>query len=413
MTVPDSAETFHRELAELRLRFQAMQPELEVTVRDSDMGVEGYVVVWNTGISRGGVFGAQGAGKGGTRLTKDLKLEDVKRLARAMAEKNAAAGLPLGGAKSGMKMDPADPDYEKKFRRFAQLCKPLLHENGGIFGGFGYDVGCHPPKNAVWACDQLKTLRCFTGKPVEMGGTDYDRVGIAGLGVAVAAKTLLEETGSGAAGKTFSVQGAGAMGAAVVRYFSEYGGTLKCLSDPKYGGTWLLSKGVSASLPAALAAQDTAQALALLQAEGILQSADSFEALYAEVDVLFPCAMEDVLRADNADKVCAKAVVEGANNPTTEEAHAILFKKGIAVVPDIIANAGGIIAAFVELTSTLTPEENVKTRGNVTAAMDMTIQRVSNNVRRLAVLSKQLNVRSDQIGDYIAYRNIFFGIKEA
>jgi glutamate dehydrogenase (NAD(P)+) len=410
---PDSAEKFHHELAELRQRFQAMQPELEVTVRDSDMGVEGYVVVWNTGISRGGVFGDQGAGKGGTRLTKDLKLEDVKRLARAMAEKNAAAGLPLGGAKSGMKMDPADPEYEKKFRRFAQLCKPLLHENGGIFGGFGYDVGCHPPKNALWACDQLKTLRCFTGKPVEMGGTDYDRVGIAGLGVAAAAKTLLEETGSSATGKTFAVQGAGAMGAAVIRYFSEYGGILKCLSDPKYGGTWLFAKGVSAALLAALTVQDKEAALPLITAEGVKQSEDSFEALYAEVDVLFPCAMEDVLRADNADRVRAKYMVEGANNPTTEEAHAVLFKKGVAVVPDIIANAGGIIAAFVELTSKITPEENVKTRGNVIAAMDMTVQRVSDNVKRLVSLSKKLNVRSDQIGDYIAYRNIFFGIKEA
>lgn len=405
--VPDSAEAFRKELAELRQKFQSMTPELEVTVRDPDMGVEGFVVVWNTGISRGGPL--HNCGKGGTRIMKNLTLDDVKRLARAMAEKNAAAGLPMGGSKSGMRLDPADPDYEKKYRRFAELCAPLLHERGGIFGGFGYDVGCIPPKNAVWACDQLKTTRCFTGKPVEMGGTDYDKEGIAGLGVAVAAKTLIEENGGAAAGKTFSVQGAGAMGAAVIRYFSGYGGVLNCVSDPKYGGTWALDKAPSAALVEALSHQKK-EAADLLAKEGRKVSADSADALYAATDVLFPCAVEDVLRKDNAGRVQARFISEGANNPTTEEAYALLSEKGVKIVPDIIANPGGVIAAFVELTSKVTPEENAKTRAKVTEAKEMTISRVTANVKRLVKIVNSLNVPADQAGDYMAYCNIFYGL---
>ncbi len=406
--IPATAADFHAELTDLQQKFQAMEPELELTIRDPEMGVEGYVVVWNTGISLGGALPA--CGKGGTRVTKDLKLDDVKRLARAMAEKNAAAGLPLGGAKSGLRLDPTSPDYEKKYRRFVELCKPILHEHGGIFGGFGYDVGCIPPKNAIWACDQLKSNRSFTGKPVDMGGTDYDKEGIAGLGVAVAAKTLIEENGNTAQGSTFAVQGVGAMGAAIIRYFVDYGGVLKYLSDPKYGGTWGINNTPSADLIDALAHQKKDIAIDLLAKEATKISDDCTEALYADVDVLFPSAMEDVLHKGNAAKVKAKFMVEGANNPTTAEAHQILFDKGIKAVPDIISNPGGIIAAFVELTSKATSEENVKTHINVTNAKEMTITKVSENTKKLVNIVNTLKVRPDLAGDYMAYRNIFYGL---
>ena len=174
---------FYAELASLQAYFEAMQPELEVTLRDPALGIEGYVVVWNTGISVGGPL--ERCGKGGTRITPTVSLQEVKMLARTMALKNAAAGLALGGAKSGLKLDPAAPGFEKQYRRFVRLCAPLLREKGGVFGGFGFDIGGRP-EHALWACDELNSTRCFTGKPLHMGGTDYDREGIAGLGVAVA-----------------------------------------------------------------------------------------------------------------------------------------------------------------------------------------------------------------------------------
>lgn len=233
---------FLAQLDRLRKDFDAMQPELELTVRDSAMGVEGYVVVWNTGISTGGPLGH--CGKGGTRITPTLTLDEVKMLARTMALKNAAADLPLGGAKSGLKLDPAVPGFEKQYRRFVRLCAPVLHENGGPFGGFGFDIGGRP-EHALWACDELKSTRCFTGKPLNMGGTDYDREGIAGLG------------------------------------------------DPKYGGTWTFDKPLSDSLHRALTGQES----------------------------------------------------------DTPGARTELERRGIGVVPDFIANSGGIIAASAASTA--------------------------------------------------------------
>src|SRR6202165_2409847 len=100
-------QAFYAELKTLEDHFEAMAPELEVTLRDSALGVEGYVVVWNTGISIGGPF--ERCGKGGTRITPQVSLDEVKMLARTMALKNAAASLPLGGAKSGLKLDPRAP----------------------------------------------------------------------------------------------------------------------------------------------------------------------------------------------------------------------------------------------------------------------------------------------------------------
>lgn len=409
-----TADEFYQHYEGLRARFYDMEAELSVTVRDPAAGIEGYVVVWNTAICKGGPFdrNGKGCGKGGTRILPDLKLDDIKRLARAMAEKNAAAGLPLGGAKSGLRYDSGAPDYEEKYRRFVKLVQDagILAENGGIFGGFGYDIGGRPPHNAHWACEELGSPHSFTGKPVELGGTDYDREGIAGLGVAVAAKTLLEEKKHDLKSAGFAVQGTGAMGGAVIRYFSQYGAILKSLADPKYGGTWHLPAGASADLIHAIAAQDTDLISSLLNDEGEHLSSDCQDVLYQEVDVIFPCALEDVITADNAGKIKARYISEGANNPTHDEAHQILFDQGTIVIPDIIANAGGIIAAYVELTHEANPEENVRTRIKTQAAKEMTERKISANVRELLRYVEALGVRPDKVGDYMAYRNIFYGI---
>lgn len=384
---------------DLRQRFSAMQPELEVTVRDPARDVEGYVVVWNTGISHGGPL--DGCGKGGTRIMPNLKLDDIKRLARAMAEKNAAAGLPLGGAKSGMRGDPSDPAYETKFRYFVKAVKNsnILFEQGGIFGGFGYDIGCKPPLNAVWACEELESRKSFTGKPLDMGGTDYDREGVAGLGVATAAKTMLEHYKHPVKDASFIIQGMGAMGAAVLRYFNGYGGQIKALADPKYGGTWTFDKNTSGELLEALIKQNTDMVRTLLEQEGTFLSENVQDVLTIVADVAFPCAVEDVITKDNANQIGAKFLCEGANNPTTAEAHTMLHKRGIKAVPDIIANPGGIIAAFVEMTT--------DSGDKAQAAKDMTIERVTANTRDMLALCDRFDIPADMAGDFMAWSRIF------
>jgi len=399
-------QEFTARLAELEQRFENMQPELETVLRDPENDVEGYVVVWNTGISADGPLAR--CGKGGTRITPDVTLEEVKMLARRMALKNAAAGLPLGGSKSGLKADPDAADFEKKYRRFAQLCKPFLFENGGVFGGFGFDIGARPV-HPHWICDELSSTRCFTGKPVEMGGTDYDREGIAGLGVAVAAKAALEEDGTSAKGAKFAVQGAGAMGGAVIRYFSAYGGVLDSVADPRLGGTWIFGEnGAPDDLVGALGqgAFDTAQTL--LNDGGYEHLPDDNEAvLYRAVEAVFPCAVQDVVTKDNAAKIKAPYLVEGANGPCTAEAHKLLHKQGVIVIPDFIANPGGIIAAYVEMTSSATAEENAKTRIKVKEAKALTEAKIAENVAKLMRLVRDLDVPPVRAGLYLALCGIF------
>ena len=168
----------------------------------------------------------RGPAKADLRCEVTLDLAQVGRLARTMAVKMRRPDYRWECAKSGVKMDKNDPQYERKWRRFVELTAPLLHERGGPFGGYGYDKGCRIPDNAVWTVDELTTRqigsqRSFTGKPVAMGGTDYDREGIAGSGVAVAARTLLETIGKSCAWRAFAVQGVGAMGAASVAIFAN------------------------------------------------------------------------------------------------------------------------------------------------------------------------------------------------
>jgi glutamate dehydrogenase (NAD(P)+) len=388
-------EVFLAELMALRARFDSMEPELAETVADPDMGVEGYVVVWNTKISEGGPL--QYSGKGGTRATPTLSLDEVKMLSRNMAIKNAAAGLKMGGAKSGIKADPDAPDFEKKYRRFVSLCKPLLHENGGIFGGFGFDIGSKPV-HARWACDELKSTRSFTGKPLDMGGTDYDREGIAGLGVAVAAKTMMELKGENPAKATFAVQGMGAMGAAVYRYFSETGARLAALGDPKYGGTWAFDKPLSREFHEALVRQDVEKAKTLLAKEGRKISGDTQDVLYQEVDVLFPSAVQDVITDANVDRIKARFMSEGANKPTKESAQLRLHERGIWVVPDFIANPGGVIAAYVELTS--------QSDNKAEEAKDFTRRKITENVKEMVALMDEYDVAPQQAGMYMALSKI-------
>lgn len=391
---------FFERLAELDKSFNRLQPELELTVRDPELDLEGYVVVHSTLAARGGPLGR--CGKGGTRITPQVSLDEVKMLARIMTLKNAAAGLALGGAKSGLRADPDEPDFERKYRRFVSLVKPILVENGGIFGGFGFDIGGRPI-HPIWACDEMKSRRGFTGKPLSMGGTDYDKEGIAGLGVATAGRTVLECDGKDLAETTFAVQGLGAMGAAVIRYFSEHGAKLSYVSDPRVGGTYRLPDGVTPQLLESISTH-TFDKTAEILGSGKFEKLALDDVLYQDTDVLFPCAVQDVVNAKNCDRIRARYLVEGANNPCSEEARTALHARSVCVIPDFIANPGGIIAAFVEMT---TENEGMKGSEKVERAKSFTRQRITENIQKLHGLVKRLDIEPAQAGRYMALVNIF------
>ncbi len=401
---PNTSSAFKEEFKKLETEFSNLEPQLEVTVRDPEYGMEGFAVVMNT--MPNPVPNLTPCGKGGTRITENVTLAEVKMLAKKMALKNAAAGLPIGGSKSALVGDPDSKDFEKLYRSFVRALKPNLRENGGIFGGFGFDIGARPihPK---WACDELQSMKSFTGKPVEMGGTDYDKEGIAGLGVAVAAETALKLDKQDINSTSFSVQGLGAMGAAVVKYFSERGGKLKAVSDPRIGGSFLFQEPVSKELIDSISSANFDETNKLLkELDSCVKNDCLNQVLFEQVDVAFPSAIQDVITLENVSKVQAKYWVEGANSPVKEEAYSSLYESGKVVIPDFIANPGGVIAAYVELSSELTPEQNAKTRGNVIKAKELTEQLISKNVEVLLEKSRALKIDTKTIGLFISYSKI-------
>lgn len=401
--LPLTSRAFSDELKVLERRFESLEPELQLSVRDEDLGVEGHVVVWCTRNAAQGPLGR--CGKGGTRITPNLTLDEVRMLARTQSLKNAAAGLPLGGAKSGLRADPDNPQFEQQYRRFVHLVAPALRHNGGPWGGFGFDLGARPI-HAHWACEELGRSDIFTGKTLEMGGTDYDKEGIAGLGVAVAAATLLHERNRPVEGATVSVQGLGAMGAAVCRYAAEQGMRVTTICDPRIKGCWTSADGINPTLLDSIATMDFAKTLSLLEASTL--KCDPLDAvLSADTDIFFPCAIQNVIRRDNVDIIRSRSVVEGANNPVSDEARSALHAQGIDVIPDIIANPGGAIAAFVELTSSVSAEENARTGAKSTEAKNITRQRVAENVCDVLRLSDQTRCSPAEAAHYLAYQRIF------
>lgn len=393
---------FLKQLEQLELRFNRDRAELEVTVRDNELGLEGYVVVWN---SRPGLKGPLGpCGKGGTRITPDVSLDEVRMLARRMALKNAAAGLAMGGAKSGFRANPDLPECERLYRRFARMVSPLLVENGGTFGGFGFDIGARPDHPKI-VCDELNSLRCFTGKPLEMGGTDYDREGLAGYGVVVALKTMIEEFGENLSEQKVAVQGLGAMGMAVCRYLLECGGRLVAVCDPRIGGSYRCGDNIRAELLRAIESGDIGEVGGVLKSRAEKFALDD---LIAEpVDILVPAAIQDAVNENNVQRLRTRYVVEAANGPCSASAQIKLELAGVRILPDFIANPGGIIAAFVELTSKVAPEENVRTRANVLASKKYIDERISENVRRCVELCKQNDVGLISAGRFLALNNIY------
>lgn len=405
---PQTQDEFLSQLNQLEQAFKKMRPVLEVTLRDPALDVEGFIVVHNTAISLGGPLNgmySQGCGKGGTRIAPDVDMDTVKMLAHKMALKNAASGLPLGGSKSGLRADPDDPNFEQKYKRFVELSRSFLYENGGCFGGFGFDIGARP-EHALWACDTLGSFNSFTGKPAHMGGTDYDREGIAGYGVAVAARAYLDVQDKDIKETRFIVQGAGAMGAAVIRYFNEFGAILVGVTDPRLGGAWELSQAPSAMLVEALSHMDFEKASACLKNEATSLD-DLDDAMYRPCDILFPCALQNAIDHHNAHKIQAKAVVEGANGPCTNDAYYHFHQHGIDVVPDFMANSGGVIAAFTELTEEVDWQINAKEGIKAQLAKDKAQFSISKNIHEMMSLIKQFNIRPDQAGLYMSLRRLF------
>jgi glutamate dehydrogenase (NAD(P)+) len=310
-------------------------PEKVVCVADRRTGMRGVLVLDNT---------ARGTGKGGTRMSPTLTVSEVARLARTMTWKWAAVDLFHGGAKAGILGDPDAPGKEAVLRAFARA---LANEVPGEYV-FGLDMGLSEGDAAVLA-DELGDRGAAVGLPRALGGLPYDELGVTGFGVAEATDAACGVTGTELAGARVAVQGFGAVGAAAARRLAELGAVVVavstaegCLQDPD---------GLDV---AALLGLRTEAGDACVHHYGRAVQPVA-ELLSLDVDVLVPATREDVIDEDVARRTTAGLVVEGANMPTTAGAQEVLAARGIAVVPDFTANAGGVVAAAHSMTARNSP----------------------------------------------------------
>ena len=297
-------------------------PEKILYVYDPKTKLKGILVVDNT---------VRGPAIGGTRMAPDISTEEIFRLARAMTFKNAAADIPHGGGKSGIMADPETKNKYELVRAFAKGIEPITSYVPGP--DMGTDEHC-------MAIVQEEIGRAI-GLPRERGGIPLDEIGSTGYGVVVSTEVACEYVLLDLSKASVAVEGFGAVGKAVVKFLTEKGTKIVAVSDSK--GAIYQPNGLD--YEKLLKAKETTGAVKNYKDGRIIENEELFR---LPVDILIPGARPDVISKENARDVKASLVVEAANIPATIEAEKILHDRGILVVPDFIANAGGVITAAVE-----------------------------------------------------------------
>jgi glutamate dehydrogenase (NAD(P)+) len=296
----------------------------------------GYRVLYNT---------SRGPAKGGIRFDLNVTIDEVKALAAWMTWKCAVVNLPFGGAKGGVICDPLQMsagELERLTRRYT----------AGIIATLGPDSDVPAPdvntneRVMAWVMDTYSmhmrhtVTAVVTGKPIEMGGS-LGRREATGRGCMIVTKQALKHLGMPISGTTVAVQGFGNVGSVAAQLLSREGAKIVAISD-RTGG-YHNRNGVD--IDAAIKHVRQHRSL-----DGFTggDSISNEELLTLDVDVLLPAALENVITSKNAGKVRAKIICEGANGPTTAGADSILDEKGVFVIPDILANAGGVTVSYFE-----------------------------------------------------------------
>ncbi|UTM39793.1 Glu/Leu/Phe/Val dehydrogenase (plasmid) [Rhodococcus pyridinivorans] len=289
---------------------------------------------------------SRGPGKGGLRYSKDVTLDEVRALAMWMTWKCALVDVPYGGAKGGVRFDPklySRDEVQRVTRRYTSEIIPIIGPTQDIPAP---DIGTDEQVMA-WMMDTYSAsqghtvLGVTTGKPLELGGS-LGRPTATSLGVAHIALAALNHLGRRLSETTAAVQGFGKVGRGAAHFLWEAGVKVVAVCD-EYGAVFNARGLCLPELEAHAAATGS-----VLGFEGGEDLGDRDALLYLDVDVLVPAAVEGVLHAGNADRVRASLIVEGANGPTTPAADEIFRAADTLVVPDILANAGGVIVSYFE-----------------------------------------------------------------
>jgi len=299
-------------------------PEKIMLLRQPRVGLEAIVVVDNV---------ACGPAIGGVRMAQDLTIDEIYRLSRSMTLKNAAAGLPHGGAKSGIIADPACSREQKEIlvRTFARMIRELTEYIPGP------DMGTNE-ECMGWVKDEIGRA---AGLPRALGGIPLDEIGATGFGVAIAAEVAASAAGISLKGSKLAVQGFGAVGRHAANFLGKRGTILVAVSDSQ--GAIQNQNGLDID---ALIKHKKEDSPVHTFPGG--QAIDRNALIGIQCDIWIPAARPDALTEDNIDQLKAKLVIHGANISATETAEKMMHKRGILNIPDFIANAGGVICAAVE-----------------------------------------------------------------
>lgn len=304
-------------------------PEMVIEIYEPKAGIRGFLVIDST---------ALGPGKGGIRMTPSVTVEEVFRLARAMTWKNALADIPFGGAKAGIVFDPKKADLNQKkmaIAAFSQAIKPLCPLR--YIAGPDINTGQQEMK---WFVQVNGSLKSATGKPKNLGGLPHE-YGSTGFGLVQATKIGVEYFGFDIEKMTIAIEGFGNVGTFAFKFLKEMGAKIVAVADSK--GTIYNPEGISYE-----------RLIQIKKKAGTVINYPDGKRLSREkiftlpVDILIPAALPDVINKKNVNQIKAKIIVEGANIPMSEEIEEQLFKRNVLVIPDIVANSGGVISSYCE-----------------------------------------------------------------
>lgn len=317
------------------IKYDEFGPEKILTVYDAKTGMRGIVVVDSTVL---------GPGKGGIRMTSTVDTEEVARLARSMTWKSALAELPFGGAKAGIIADAKGIGKEKK-RVFVESFSRAIKTMCPATYVAAPDMYMRE-QDMAWFAEANGDLKSCTGKPKSMGGIPHE-IGGTGYGVFLAARVGAEFAGIDLKGATFAVEGFGNVGKATARHLTEASARFVAVSDSQ--GSIFNPEGLSFELLEELKRRGESVTTYGLQKGGkscTLSSCDRI--LDVDADILVTASQPDLVKVGDVDRLNFKLIVEGSNIPLSFWVENVCHKRGITVVPDIVANAGGVITSYAE-----------------------------------------------------------------
>ena len=311
--------------------FDEFGPEKILESYNPKIGMRGYLILDNLSL---------GPGKGGIRMTPTVDKEEVFKLARTMTWKNALADIPFGGAKSGIIADDKQISQEKKdelIEAFAESIKELCPSK--YIAAPDINTGEHEMEIFSKAIGSKKAC---TGKPEKMGGIPHE-LGSTGFGVSKATLVALKFLKKDPKKLTFAVEGFGNVGSFTAKFLTEAGMRLIAVSDSR--GCLNVKEGIDFDKLNEIKEKTGS----VINYPGNKKSCEQIIA--TDVDILVTAAIPDVIKIGDVDKVKAKLIVQGSNIPMKEEVEEMFYKKNVIVIPDFVANAGGVISSYVEYIS--------------------------------------------------------------